>query len=201
MTDPSDDFVSLDSLFGEAINRVHRAAAQPKRSAAEPAKAEATALFSDPTNWRRTRGVALIHVETESLLGNFSEYVHRSVANCRKLIREDSPIAVSATERIVGSWWITDTSRGRIEPRREWHTRQTAALHVYLDQLQLHSPECQVVACLSFGAISRVELTADTSFTQTAGPEQILLLPAGTNILPEMSHDSKVALRVELALP
>jgi hypothetical protein len=145
------------------------------------------------------RGVALIHEETETLLGNFSEYTHNSVASCRKLVREDSLIPVSAAERVSGSWWLGADRRP--EPKQVWHEQRPCIIHLHLDKLMVHSPICELTVHLSYGSIARVELTLDTTFAAEDGKqEQLLYLPAGTNVLEVMSLDCKLAVRKELGI-
>ena len=199
MTLDADDI--LDSLYRSqrAAAFVERRAKEAKvlKATAKPEALETQFLFANPENWTRTQGVALIHAETITLLGNFSEYVHKTVPNCRKLLRESHPIAVLAVERVSGSWWLGEERRP--EPKQQWHERRPAILHLHLDKLKVHSPACEVVACLSYGGLARVELALDTQFAQEDGKqEQLLFLPAGTNVLGEMSLDSKIHLHAEL---
>ena len=197
------DLDELDAIWSVArahIQTERKAkAAATLRKTAEPEKQSTQILFLDPKNWARTRGVALIHEETETLLGNFSEYVHVSVANCRKLVREETPIAVSATERVAGSWWLGE--KRRPEPKQLWHEQRPCIVHLHLDKLFVHSPICELVVHLSYGSIARVELALDTQFAAEAGHgEQLLMLPAGTNVLEVMALDSKLAVRKELGI-
>lgn len=191
----------LAGLFNAAIASVKaeqkaKAVAKLKKTA-EPQLVSTQSLYLDPDNWERTRGVALIHEETDTILGNFSEYLHRSVPGCRKLVREEAPIAVSTTERVAGNWWLGEERRP--EPKQVWHEQRTAILHIYLDKLQVHSPACEVVAHLSYGSLARVELVLDTQFAQADDlPAAMLFLPAGANIIEVMSRDCKVALMQEL---
>ncbi len=197
------DLLELDDIWREArahiqVERKAKAAAVLRKTA-EPEKASTQALFADPKNWTRKGGVALIHEETETLLGNFSEYVHNSVTGCRKLVREESLLSVSSTERVSGSWWLARERRP--EPRQEWHEQRPAIIHLHLDKLHVHSPICELVVHLSYGSIARVELALDTTFAAEDGHgEQLLYLPQGTNVLEVMALDSKLAVRKELGI-
>jgi len=186
----------LDNLWDAVRHNTKVPAKGAKRETKEVPHAKA--LFMNPDNWRRTHGVALMHKETNSLLGNFSEYIHLIIPNCRKLVREEAPISVTAVEYAEGSWWIEPQKRP--DPHQEWSERKSAIIHVYLPELKVHSPACEVVACLIYGGISRVELAVDTQFAQTEGADQLLELPAGTNILEVMGLDCKINLREELGL-
>jgi len=198
MQEESKGLLDLESLVKSASYRAKLdAKARGEAKLKEPPKQRTEVLFLDPENWERKRGIALIHRDTDTLLGNFSEYVHKSVAACRKLVREETPISVEATEYVEGMWWLGEDRRP--EPKQVWHEQRTAFLHVYLDKLRVHSPACEVVARLSYGSLARVELAIDTQFAQVDGTsEQLLFLPQGTNVIEVMSRDCKVALMQEL---
>ena len=186
--------VSLDDLFAEAKAQLRKA--KTERAAApvtQPGQ-----LYSNPANWKPGRHLAVIHQETGTLLGVFTEYLHRTEADCRRLTRATAPHTVQGTEFVSGSWWITEAKRP--VPRPSDHTHQEAIIHVQLENLKLHSPGCTLRVLISYGAVARIELAQDTLFAQTDGAEELLMLPAGTNIQEEMSRDSKIALRMELAL-
>ncbi len=197
----SADLEDLDSLVNQAVATA-RAALKDKRSAtvrktAEPEKRSTQELFMNPENWERKRGIALVHEETQTLLGNFSEYIHKSVPGCRRLVREESPISVSATERVDGSWWLGEDRKP--EPPRPWHEKRIGFLHMHLPKLGVHSPACEVMIYLSYGSLARVELAVDTTFAQEDGKsEQLVMLPAGTNVLEVMSSDCKTTLLSDL---
>lgn len=191
----------LEALFGAAVASV-RAEQKAVRTAvvrktSEPAAKSTQALFLDPENWERTRGIALVHEETQTLLGNFSEYVHKTVVGCRRLVREEAPISVSATEAMDGSWWLGEDRKP--EPPRPWHEKAKGFLHLHLSKLGVHSPACEVDVFLSYGSLARVELAVETIFAQEEGHgEQLLTIPAGTNVLEVMSSDCKVRLLQDL---
>lgn len=154
-------------------------------------------LFYNPENWQRTRGVALFHEETQSILGNFSEYLHRSVAGCRRLVREESPIAVSEVEHVSGDWWIgVDRQPVASAP---WFEDRLAMMKLHLPELGVWTPLAEVRAKLEHGSIARVELVNETLFADSDG-RQLLTLPAGTNLLPVMDLDGKLTLRREIGL-
>lgn len=166
--------------------------AHTKRSTFKTKDKEDTAVpvfsFLDPAQWTRARGIALIHADSETLLGNFSEYIHRTGA--RKLIREASPIAVSAVERVSGSWWLGE--HRIITPRAEWHETRRIYVHLHLVELGLRSPAVEVLVALEYGGIARVELVEETKF---AGEDSLVFLPAGTDILASCDLDTKLNVR------
>lgn len=198
--------ISLDELFAAARKSYREQQAKATKAHerraikdTETAPITPQALFLDPANWERKRGVALIHTPSETVLGNFSEYVHKSVVNCRKLVREASPISVSATERVSGDWWLGQHRVTEKPPM--WRYAREAILHLHLSELKLHAPAASVKAFIAYGGIERVELAADTMLAPEGETESSLVfLPAGVDILPVMSRDCKISLRETLAL-
>lgn len=198
----NDDDLEMDALFQAAkasinVERIAAARAPRKVHEMDDAPPAADTLFTNPANWHRTRAVALIHEESQTLLGNFGEWLHTTGA--RKLVREDGLVQVAGTESVSGSWWVAE--HHEIAPAQEWHTKQAAVVDLHFPSLGVHSPACPVIVHLSYGGIARVELEFDTQFGQTEGqPEQLLFLAAGVNVLPVMGQDCKVGLKMELAL-
>lgn len=193
----------LEDLYTEAL--MYRQTKRKARSG-DPATADAldhTAkrmreVFSLPENWERTRGIALVHEESHTLLGNYSEYVHKTVKNCRRLVREHAPISIAATELVSGSWWLGER-RPFVDASMKWNVEREAICDVHLPELGVAHPVTELRVGLYLGGIMRVELAADTQFASPGG-ETLLSLPKGTNLLECMSTDSKIALRKELGL-
>jgi hypothetical protein len=151
----------------------------------------ATRSFNDPANWLRKRGIALVQADTDSLLGIYTEYVHRSEPGARRLVREDNPPPVSATERIDSSWWWPET----IPAAEPSQTRREVILPLELVG-GWTCPLVEVAAVLVQGGIVRVELLTTTVF---AKGDEILELAAGTNVLPAMTREAKIALFEEIS--
>lgn len=149
--------------------------------------------FLDESQWHRARGIALIHADSETLLGNFIEWTHASGA--RKLLRSDSPISVSVVERVSGSWWLG--SAHTITPRAEWHETKRIFIHLHLAELGLRSPAVEVLVALEYGGIARLELVEETKF---ASEGSLVFLPAGTDILASCDLDTKLNVRRECGL-
>jgi len=195
---------TLDELFSVARQHIrHEAEAKarlPKPTKDKQAEViEPAALFANAANWIEGRGIALIHEETQTLLGVFREYTHRTEAGARKLLRSEAPLLVEATELCSGEWWIAERHLDFIAAERKVMAPKIAILDIQLDKLGVYSPACEVRVFEAEGHMNRVELCIDTQFAQTAdAPEQLLWLAAGTNILPTMSRECKITLRVEL---
>lgn len=204
------EIMSLDELFAVAKKQIvanrqeeKAEAKKPKRirTPDDPKPPQATSeLFANPDHWeQQPLGVAIIHEESDTLLGSFVEYIHKTVPKCKKLVRAESPLPVGRTERVSGDWWIE--KREEVEEDQPWHTKKMVVVDVLLSSLQCHSPAVQLIVHLSYGAMCRAELLEDTTFGQLEGtPEQLLFLPKGTNLLPVLSREAKINLKVELEL-
>lgn len=169
----------------ETKARARKALEEPKR-----------ASLLDESQWTKARGIALIHADTETLLGNFVEYLHPSGA--RKLVRETWPIAITAVERVEGSWWLGEGRRP--EPRQDWHTKRTVVMHLHLEPLGVHAPAVELSVHTSYGGIARCELSVTTIFASTQTDLKLLEIVAGTNVLDCMALDAKINLRRECGL-
>jgi hypothetical protein len=188
---------SLASLFGEAQRLALR---RPTRRLPDPEAIDPRALWTNPENWREAGGVALIHAETQTLLGTFVEWRHKTVPDARRLVRAAAPLPILRTEAVEGDWWLRAPEA--VEEPPAWSTRHVQTLAtLHLSHLGVFAPLVEVWATVSHGSIARVELAAETQFAAEDGaPEGLLWLPKGTNVLPVMSQDSKLALRAELRL-
>lgn len=195
---------TLDELFSVARQHIRRdaeaKARQPKQvKTKQPEIIEPAALFANAANWIEGRGIALLHEETQTLLGNFREYTHKSEVGARKLCRVEEPILIEATETCSGEWWIAERHLAFIAAERSESPPKLAIIDAQLDKLGVYSPACELRVWEKEGHMNRAELCVDTQFAQVAGaPEQLLWLAAGTNILPVMSRECKITLRVEL---
>ncbi len=187
----------LDTLFSQAISQER--AARARKAAKPPAPVPATVKnLNDPEFWVHSRNVAVLHAETETLIGNFSEQLHTSLPGVKRLLRLDTPASISGTEYVSGNWWLEGTL---ITKRKSDFIPQNLVLDLHLDTLGLVSAAARIVAYISpDGGISRVDLSAETQFTSEHDGAAFTFLPANTNILPVLSHPCKLALRKELSL-
>lgn len=196
-------FDPLEDLFTDAMLHRAKKAKRPAdpslRNALDATAKRMKEVFSLPENWERTRGVALIHRESGTLLGNFSEYLHRTVKGSRRLVREALPIAIAANEYVSGLWWLGAHVRDRVAAADKWTTQRQAVIDVVLPELGVAHPVTEVIVGLYLGAITRVELAADTCFSDMQGTT-LLFLPARTNVLECLSLECKIALRKTLGL-
>lgn len=194
-TSPAEDFLgfsSLEALVQEGIRSAKAATRQSRRStdgdAAKPAAP--SALYSSPDNWLPGRGIALIHADSQTLLGNFQELLHISDPDARRLVRCEHPIRVDAQEFVSGTW-------GWVASKEDLSSSAPATLVQRFDLLlQLAFPECSAEAPVlvhSQGrSILRIELLHPTDFAAEDG--NFLRLGPGTNIQPVLSQLTKVEL-------
>lgn len=188
----------LEDLYTEATLA---AAAKKTKRIADPGSKHALAasaktmheLFASAENWERTRGVAVIDRQSNTLLGNYSEYIHKSVKNCRRLVRETTPISVSDTEYVSG--YLGDQIQ-MIRAAEPWEQSKIVRADVILTT-GVACPSVVLEVRLRFGGILKAELCNDTQFSSDDGG-LVLTIPASTNVLECMTLDSKLAMRAEL---
>lgn len=190
----------LEDLYREAV--VERKLRKPQRKtdpslreALDAAAKKMREYYSDPGNWTRVRGVLLIDRKTQTILGNFSEYVHihpqASGSRPRKWIREHSPIEVTAREEIEG---FLGVEKDREINGVSWDAEKLVTTHVLLDEVQCEAPHLILKVCLLLSTVVRVELTGPVQFANASG-NLLLALPEGTDIWPACGVDTKAAIR------
>lgn len=187
----------LEDLYTEAQvarkSRVTKKVVDPSmRNALDATAKKMRETYTLPENWERTRGVALIDKNSNTLIGNFSEYINKIVPKTRKLIREHLPIAIDATEVMDGFLGV-ELSR-RLFIGQSWENEHLATCHVLLDELMVEAPNVQLKLKTRLGVIQRAELINDTQFASVNG-ETIMVLPAGTNVWEAAAYDTRAAMR------
>lgn len=197
-----DGHISLDDLFLDAElaqakrNPKHGKIADPSmRNALDAAAKKMKELYSLPENWEPKRGIALIDKGTQTLVGNFREYVHRTVKGTRKLVRKHQPIHIDATEVVDGYLGEAFESRHR---GISWEREVDVKIDIWMDELMLGAPQVDLKIKLRLGALVRIELAADTQFANASG-STILQLPSGTNVQEQLSHDTKTHIRRQVS--
>jgi hypothetical protein len=187
----------LEDLYTDAMltrkMRVARKVADPSmRNALDATAKKMKELYTLPENWERSRGVALIDKDSRTLIGNFSEYLHRTIAGTRKLLREHQPIAIDATEEVSG--YLGEELTNRMRGHSTWTEERHAILDLLLPELMVGSPEAPVKIGLYLGTVVRVDLQQETQFASMSGAT-VLILPAGTNVLEQLGPDGRNAVR------
>lgn len=175
--------------------KVKRESVHHLRKDVAAADARLKAIYQNPENWALSQTVALVHRGTETLLGNFEEYVNVVVAGCRKLVRVEGPREVLKVEYVDGPHWVPDQSSVFKSPA--WDVKREAVVDLFLASMGLAAVTVPVVVQLHMGHISKVELAEATCF-RSLDKHTILSLPPGINVLDEMGLDCRLALKAEL---
>jgi len=195
--------LSLDDLYREAKAAMRAQAAAEVKQPAKPragkqvpeAAPDTSGIYRDPANWVRGKVITLIHSETQSLLGYFVEWKHKTVPDARRLVREELATIPqhSPIEYVSGDW----SPKAVVEdkPRLPWHVTLPATLDVLLLDFSLESNEVLLDCSFGEGTLDRVELVIPTTFASLG---QFLSLPEGTNILPRLSPKTIAAIHRQL---
>jgi hypothetical protein len=196
------DTMDLDALFKEARAALRGQKAEiikrKEKTKLDPQDAppDTQGIYRNPANWVRGKGIALIHRASETLLGNFTEYRHRTVADARRLVREDSPPPVQTVEYIDLD---LNASNGLPpKPKRAWQTVLSLTTELRILAFQAHAAHVPLSAHFGDGQLFRLELAEPTIFL--AG-DSLLRLPAGTDVLPELAPAAVTSILAQLNQP
>lgn len=196
------DTIDLDTLFKEARRALHgqkvEIAKRREKAKLDPLDEppDTQGIYRNPANWVRGKGVALIHRASETLLGNFTEYRHRTVADARRLVREESPPPVQSVEYIDLD---LSTSAGHLpKPKRAWQTVLSLTTELRILAFQARAAHVPLAAHFGDGQLLRLELAEPTIFL--AG-DSLLRLPAGTDVLPELAPAAVTSILAQLNQP
>lgn len=190
---------SLDDLFKEARAAFRKdKVVVAKRKAAELDDAPDTqGIYRNPANWIRGRSIALIHAETQTLLGNFTEYRHRTVADARRLVREEASSEAACVEYVSGDWWMLPQEVPK--QRRLWKESKLLTLpFAHLTHLGVSAKAISVYAVFGEGSLDRVDLASETIF---GGGSSLLTLPAGVDIMRELTPITITQILTQLDQP
>jgi len=199
MSDQDQDLssLSLDELFKEART------AMRKQKEADASKPKAGKTPTEPalevnlhSNWVAQRAISLVHQETSTLLGTFTEYTNKHFPGARRLVREFSELPVLSSEYVTGVWGgpVQEPVQA---PKRPWNIARTVVVDLVLKDLHVSAAKVQVTAYYGEGTLDAVELTEATTFASPPGaqPFSLFNLPAQTNVLPELSIHSINAIK------
>lgn len=196
--------LSLDDLFTDAMltlaakNKKQPKSADPSmRHALDATTKKMKELYTLPENWQRTGGVAFIDKGTNTLVGNFSEYQHRTFPHTKKWLREHTPISIDRTEVVEG--YLGQQVMERLGAHQSWTEERSGTADMLFDEMQVEAPRIDFRAFIRLGALQRVELTSMTIFASVSGAT-LISLPAGTNVLEQLSTDSRAAVRKAVGL-
>ena len=187
----------LDLLLESSLTQHNKKQRSGKVEA--PPKKPFIDTYQRPENWTATKAVALIHKDpsgSETLLGNFQEYLHKFGA--RKLCRVEAPTVFDSLEYVTGSYWLSPAQEHvREADGGHWTHEHTFTIGITLKELHMHNPEVGVRVTTMFGGIAKVELLQETRFFNVTH-QQFLMLHAGTDVLGCMDFDSKLDLKATL---
>lgn len=157
--------------------------------------------FYDPANWERRRTVALVHEESETLLGNFAEYVSKIARDCRRLVRVNEPTAVDGVEHVSGAHWIAKpVSVQTVSVEAPAEEVREAIVDLHMPEMDnVFAPAVMVSVVLHWGSVARVELTEETHFF--AKDKRVhLILPDGMDVREALSLETKLRIKEFLGL-
>ena len=176
--------LTLDELFATATAEYKKTLGGKQRPAPSIAP-------TPSTQWQRGFNIRLMHRETNSSLGDFSEW--RQADGTRKLVREpDNSLPIHKIEWITGYWGA------RTPPPQVYadaDERFQMEISCILEAEDEYHGSAKLTVTLKDGAIQSAALLCETSF---AAPSEILILPALFNIYPLLTRSSKIALFEEV---
>lgn len=195
----SDHNDPLEDLYTDALlnrkQRVARVADPSLRNALDATAKKMREMYTLPENWERVAGVAFIDKASNTLIGNFSEYHHKTIHSTKKWLREHQPILIDRTEIVEG--YLGRDLEQRLRGKT-WELEFPCTLPILLDELMVETPAAKLILKTRLGVIQRAELIEETQFASMNGA-MILRLPAETNIWEACSTDTKSAMRRQVS--
>lgn len=206
MSDAPKPSLALDDLLTRAMAK--QTPHKPRRKPTDTISPQELAAadkrmkerFTLPENWELVRVVALIHEETDTLLGNFTELKHKLTPGCRRLVRVNVPTEVQEFERVSGAHWLNPSPMTGKTDSVNAEEERDAVCDLSLPELgHVFAPAAMVTVKLVWGGISEVRLSDETRFFDK-DKRTHLVLPEGLDVLEVMSLESKLKLREWLGL-
>ena len=176
--------LTLDELFATATAEYKRTLSGKQRPASSIAP-------TPSTQWQRGYNIRLMHRETNSPLGDFSEW--RQADGTRKLVREpDNSLPIHKLEWIAGYWGV----RAPVpQVYVEADERFQMEIPCILEAEDEYHGVAKVTVTIKDGAVQSAALLLETSFSS---PSEILIIPPVFNIYPLLTRASKIALFEEV---
>ena len=176
--------LTLDELFATAT-------AEYKKTLTGKQRPAPTIAPTPSTQWQRGFNIRLMHRETNSTLGDFSEW--KQADGTRKLVREpDNSLPIHKLEWISGYW-------GARHPVPQVYVeadeRFGMEILVVLEAEEEYHGTASLTVVIKDGAVHSAVLLVETSFSS---PSEILILPPLFNIYPLLTRTSKIALFEEV---
>ena len=183
--------LSLDELFKEARAAMRRQKAVDAAKPRAVKSTEPTLEVNLHSNWVAQRSLALVHQETSTLLGTFVEYTNKHFPGARRLVREFTELPVLSSEYVTGVWGGPIAPEAQA-PKRPWNCARTVVVDLVLKGLHVSAAKVRVTAYYGEGTLDAVELAEAATFASPPNtvPFSLFNLPAGTNVLAELSIHS-----------
>ena len=180
--------MSLEELFAAAA-KSHRAHVK-KQAGLPPPPADPRKLWTDEANWKAGRILAIVHADTQTLIGNFQELLHLKVLDARRLVRRSGPVVVEGVETVTGIHWIQESYPTAavtvpVKPLR-------VVVDTFLNEPAVGAMQAELTIFMDNAGIRRVELSEPTTFH---GDDWYLELPANVNLMPVMTHETKLVVK------
>lgn len=199
--------MELDDLLTRAMARQTPKPVRRKRedliTAKQLAEADARmkARFTDMANWTLTRTVALVHEESNTLLGNFEEYTHNLTTGCRKLVRVNAPAPVPTIEYVTGDSWLNRPDIDAPKPEEfAAEDEQEAIVDLHMPEMDnVFAPQVLVRVILHYGSVARVELMQETRFYSKDKRVQVIL-PEDMDVREGLSLETRVRIKEFLGI-
>lgn len=155
--------------------------------------------FAFPSDrWVRVRVFALMHQETNSLIGSYAEYRHVRFPDAKTWIHEEGIALVEGTVWVSGPQWV-DWRDTPYEALQRALIEQEAILDLHLPEMGVSALSARVIIMTNWGGLYRIELCEPTQFIS---PDHLraITLPHRLNVMEALGVDSKLAAKAEVGL-
>jgi hypothetical protein len=161
-----------------------------KAGVTPPPPVDPRRIWTDEANWKAGRVLAVVHADTQTLIGNFQELLHLKVTDARRLVRRSGPTHVDAVETVTGVHWVQAeyapaAVTSAVEPLR-------LIVDIFLAEPAVGAMQAELSIFMDNAGIRRVELTEPTTFH---GDDWYLELPANVNLMPVMTYETKLVVK------
>lgn len=179
-------------LFALLEEAKAESAPRPRKTARD-LETEFTAHFQDSRNYRSAGHVSLVEETTRTFLGTFEAFVHSKHPDIRHLVRVMLP-CTATIEYVKGEHWLSPLAKERARGNWKKEERITRVLVPAELTSSLSCDECELLTMENDVGLYRIELAAPAVFRSPEG-RTILALPAGLDLLDELTREAKIKIR------
>lgn len=154
-------------------------------------------IFADPENWTFHRHIALVHQETDTLIGNFAEWRHNTAADARKLVRVEQPARADVVEYVSGHHWLPGADLAAPEAAPDPVANWECITDLYIPECDAYAPAVMVDVETRGARTSAIRLFDRTRFFNRQRTFH-LELAEGTDVLGCLSMDCRNELAREV---